>query len=384
MLSRRLLALLFFVACTAPLGAEEFRAAWVASVVNLNFPSRMGLSPSEQQAEIQRIVGTAAERGLNALMVQVRPEGDALYASRLEPWSRYLTGSQGTAPGYDPLAAFIAEGRRRGIAIHAWLNPYRAALHGNQPRAENHLSRRLPGAVRKVGSKVWLDPSDTAVRGQVLRVVQDILSRYDVAGIVLDDYFYPYPGSGLPRGTFPDDANYAAYRAGGGTMERGDWRRANVNALIRDIRNTINTTKPGARFGVSPFGIYRPGVPAGVEAGIDMYAEIYADPVRWLREGWIDYLSPQLYWTDAGPQSYSALLRWWRSREANPRGLPIYPSLAIDRLSSHRWDAGEIQRQLSLEKSIGPRSGGGFILWSIGPLLRDLKGVGAVVQAAGR
>lgn len=381
----RCLLLVVFTLCVTAARAEEFRAAWVASVVNLNFPSRTGLSPAEQQAEIQRIVGTAADRGLNALMVQVRPEGDALYASRLEPWSRYLTGTQGAQPGYDPLAYFIAQGKRRGVAIHAWLNPYRGALNGSLPRADNHLSRRLPGAVRKVGNKVWLDPSDTAVRGQVLRVVQDILSRYDVAGIVLDDYFYPYPGSGLPRGTFPDDANFASYRSGGGTMDRADWRRANVNALIRDIRNTINATKPGARFGVSPFGIYRPGVPAGVEAGVDMYADIFADPVRWMREGWIDYLSPQLYWADAGPQSYSALLRYWRSREANPRGVPIYPSLAIDRLSSHRWPVDEISRQLSLERSIGPRNGGGgFILWSIGPLLRDQKGVGGVVGATAR
>ncbi|MBS0658055.1 MAG: family 10 glycosylhydrolase [Verrucomicrobia bacterium] len=383
-MSRLLPLLLTALVLCARLPAEELRAAWVASVVNLNFPSKAGLSPAEQQAEIERIVSTAASRGLNALMVQVRPEGDALYQSRYEPWSRYLTGTQGAAPGYDPLAAFLAAGRRHGIAIHAWLNPYRGALNGSLPRAGNHPTQRISGAVRRVGSKVWLDPSDTAVRGQVLRVVQDLLSRYDVAGIVLDDYFYPYPGSGLPRGTFPDDANYAAYRAAGGEMERGDWRRANVNALIRDLRQTINATRPGVRFGVSPFGIYRPGVPAGVEAGVDMYGDIYADPVRWMREGWIDYLSPQLYWADGGKQSYSALLRWWRSSEANPRGVPIIPSLAIDRLASHRWPADEIARQLSLEKSIGPRRGGGFILWSIGPLLRDLKGVGSIVRSAGR
>jgi uncharacterized lipoprotein YddW (UPF0748 family) len=273
MSSRLVLVFLLTLFAGRALPAEEFRAAWVASVVNLNFPSKAGLSAEQQQEEIRRIVGVAADRGLNALMVQVRPEGDALYVSRFEPWSRYLTGTQGAAPGYDPLAAFIAEGNRRGVAIHAWLNPYRAALNGSLPRAETHLSRRVPGAVRRVGNKVWLDPSDTTVRGQVLKVVQDLLSRYAVAGIVLDDYFYPYPGSGLPRGTFPDEANYERYRAAGGNMERGDWRRANVNALIRDIRQTIHATRPGARFGVSPFGIYRPQTPAGVEAGVDMYAD---------------------------------------------------------------------------------------------------------------
>ena len=321
-------------------------------------------------------------------MVQMRPEADALYASRLEPWSRFLSGTQGNDPGYDPLAVFLQEGRRRGVAIHAWLNPYRAAASAGASRAGNHVTRgALAGATRRVGSMLWLDPGEPAVRAHLERVVEDLLRRYPgLAGVVVDDYFYPYPDSGLPRGTFPDDATYARYRAGGGTLALADWRRENVHELVRGLHRTVHAARPGARFGVSPFGIYRPGVPAGVEARLDMVADLYADPVRWLREGIVDYLSPQLYWQDRGPQSYSALLGWWRSAEANPRGIPIYPSIALDRLGgSHNWPAAEIARQLQLERTIGPRSGGGaggWILWSIGPLLRDQKGVGSVVAGA--
>ena len=366
------------------LPAEEMRAAWVASVSNLNFPSRPGLPAQTQREQIHRIVAAAAACGLNALMVQVRPEGDALYESELEPWSRYLTGVQGQPPGYDPLQTFIEEGQRRGVAIHAWINPFRASA-GSASTARNHISRVLPDAVRKVGSWRWMDPGEPAVRERVARVCADLLRRYAIAGIILDDYFYPYPGSGLPRGTFPDESTYGRYRAGGGTLDVAAWRRANVDALIQAVRRTVTATRPGARFGVSPFGIYRPNVPAGVEARVDQFAELYADPVNWLRQGWVDYLSPQLYWPDAGPQSYSALLRWWRSPETNPRHVPIYPSIALDRLGGEgfNWPVSEIARQLKLEQTIGPKAdSGGFILWSVGPVLSDKKGVDQIVAAA--
>ncbi len=361
------------------------RAAWVASVFNLNFPARAGSGAETQRQEIRRLVNLAADHGLNALMVQVRPEGDALYASNLEPWSRYLTGTQGVDPGYDPLAEFVAEGRKRGVAIHAWLNPFRAGSGGGG-RVASHVSRRIPESARKVGALTWMDPGDPAVREEVARVARDIVRRYAVAGVILDDYFYPYPGSGIPRGTFPDEATYARFRAGGGALTVGEWRRSNIDNLIRDLHGAVTSARSGAKFGVSPFGIYRPNVPAGVTARVDQYAELYADPVRWLREGWVDYLSPQLYWPDAGPQSFSALLGWWRSPAVNPRGVPIYPSIAIDRLGgSTNWPASEIARQLRLEESIGPRGGGGgFVLWSVKPLQQDLKGVGAVVAANGR
>ena len=229
-----------------------------------------------------------------------------------------------------------------------------------------------------------MDPGDPAVHDHIVRVVNDLVSRYPVAGVVLDDYFYPYPDSGIPRGTFPDGATYARYRAGGGSLGLADWRRANVDTLIRDLRRTVSGARAGAAFGVSPFGIYRPNVPAGVEGHVDQFAELYGDPVNWLRQGWVDYLSPQLYWPDRGPQSYSALLRWWRSPEVNPRGIPIYPSIALERLGSgFNWPQEEIAHQLQLERTIGPHgAGGGFILWNVGQLLRNQKGIDAVVAAS--
>jgi uncharacterized lipoprotein YddW (UPF0748 family) len=357
--------------------AQPLKGAWVASVYNLNFPSRVGLSPEIQKAQIRRMIEAAERSGLNALMVQVRAESDALYYSRIEPWSRYLTGMQGAAPGYDPLDYFIRVGREHGIAIHAWINPYRAAANATEARASNHVSRQLAGAVHRIGSALWLDPGDPAVREHVVNVVRDIVERYPVAGVILDDYFYPYPSHRYPKGSFPDQAFYAKY---GSNIEIGDWRRQNINSLIRQLHDTVKAARPGAQFGVSPFGIYSKGFPSNVTVELDQYRDLYADPVAWLKNGWVDYLSPQLYWRDKSAQSFSALLEWWRSQQANPRGIPIYPSIAIDRLGgSYGWPSSEIESQLAIETSIKPRSSGGFILWSVGPLLENKKGIALVV-----
>ena len=357
--------------------AQPLKGAWVASVYNLNFPSRVGLSPEIQKAQIRRMIEAAARSGLNALMVQVRAESDALYYSRIEPWSRYLTGMQGAAPGYDPLDYFIKVGREHGIAIHAWINPYRAAANATETRASNHVSHQLTGAVHRIGSALWLDPGDPAVREHVVNVVRDIVERYPVAGVILDDYFYPYPSHSYPKGSFPDHAFYAKY---GSNFEIGDWRRQNINSLIRQLHDAVKAARPGAQFGVSPFGIYSKGFPSNVTVELDQYRDLYADPVAWLKNGWVDYLSPQLYWRDKSAQSFSALLEWWRSPEANPRGIPIYPSIAIDRLGgSFGWPSSEIESQLAIETSIKPRSSGGFILWSVGPLLENKKGIALVV-----
>jgi uncharacterized lipoprotein YddW (UPF0748 family) len=360
--------------------ADEFRAAWVASVYNLNFPSRAGLGEGEQKAEIRFIVQTASRNGLNALMVQVRPEGDALYESHLEPWSRYLTGRQGVSPGYDPLETFIREGRKAGVAIHAWINPYRAATNAAAQRAPSHEVNELRDGVRRIGSSLWLDPGDPGVEEHLIRVVRDLVRRYPVAGVVLDDYFYPYPGNGYARGTFPDAGTYGRYRAGGGRLEIDGWRRQNVNRLIHDIQSVVKLERPGALFGVSPFGIYTKGEPPEVSADLDQLHDLYSDPVAWLKNGWVDYVSPQLYWRDGGPQSYSVLLRWWRSTEVNPHLIPVYPSIALERMGAgYGWPSSEIARQLSLEKSIRPRGNGGFVLWNIGQLMRNQKGVATIV-----
>jgi len=370
-----------FLLCLLPAlaMAGEFRGAWIATVHNINFPSAPGLSVDAQKAQMIRLLDVAKRCKLNAVMFQVRPESDALYPSKLEPWSRYLTGTQGASPGYDPLAFFIAQAKKRGIEVHAWLNPYRGAANKSKELASNHIARRLSQFCYRIGTVLWMDPGAPAVQDHIVNVVRDLAQRYDLAGIHFDDYFYPYPTDSGKVYPFPDDVTYATYRARGGTLSKDEWRRNNVNTLIRRVSETVHAVKPGMKFGVSPFGIYKPGIPAGTTAGVDQYNQLYGDPLLWMREGWIDYLAPQLYWKDNGPQSFSALLRWWRSPQANPRGVPIWPGIDVDRLIESGWQTGEIAHQLDLEKSIGPRGHGGFILWSMQPLLKNTKGIDSVV-----
>ncbi len=375
----RLFALVLPVVTALPLAAAEFRAAWVASVHNINFPSKPGLSAESQKAQILQILDVAKRARLNALLVQVRPEGDALYESAIEPWSRFLSGTQGVSPGYDPLAFFIAEGRKRGIGIHAWINPYRVATNAAADRSSKSPASRLAGSVRRVGRQLWMDPGSPEAQDYIVTVVRDLVRRYPVAGVHLDDYFYPYPET--YSGPFPDEATYARYRAAGGSLARADWRRHSVNTLVRKLQAAVHGTRPGALFGVSPFGIYTKGQPADVKAGLDQLNELYSDPVAWLQQGWVDYLAPQLYWRDGGPQSFTALLRWWRNPGVNPRGIPIFPGIAIERLGGkHDWPAGEIAKQLDLTRAIGPQPNGtGFILWDFAPLKKNAKGILPVV-----
>jgi uncharacterized lipoprotein YddW (UPF0748 family) len=373
---RSLLASLALLATGASLHAE-MRAAWVATVYNLNFPSKPGLSPDAQKAQIIRILDAARAAKLNSLFVQVRPECDALYESSYEPWSRYLTGTQGRSPGYDPLAFFISEGRKRGIDIHAWINPYRVATSASASRSSKSPASRLASCTRRVGKQLWLDPGSPEVQDYVVAVVRDIVRHYPVAGVHLDDYFYPYPDT--YSGSFPDSATYERYQAHGGKLSRADWRRNNVNTMIRRLGEVIHSARPGALFGVSPFGIYTKGQPSDVKAGLDQLNELYSDPVAWIQQGWVDYLAPQLYWRDNSPQSFSALLRWWRNPGVNPRGVPIYPGIRVEKLEGGAWPAAEISHQLSLEKMIGPRKGGGFILWDFAPLLKNAQGIRSIV-----
>jgi len=378
-MTKILASLAFSILLACPTLRAEFRGAWVSSVYNINFPSSEGLSAETQRAGAIRLLDAAKAAGLNAILLQVRPESDALYDSKLEPWSRYLTGAQGKSPGYDPLAFFIAEGKKRGIEVHAWINPYRAAANAGQARTANHISRKFPQFAYKIRNVLWMDPGAAPVRQHIVSVVKDLLRRYDLAGIHLDDYFYPYPANDGSVFPFPDSATYEAYRASGGSLDKADWRRDNINTLIRELGSAVRSTKPGAKFGVSPFGIYTKGVPSDVKAGVDQYHQLFADPLKWMREGWIDYLVPQLYWAEGGPQSFSSLLRWWRSPEANPRGVPVWPGIAVDRMISHGWSSEEIARQLRLEKSIGSR--GGFVLWNIGALVKNTKGIVPLVRS---
>ncbi len=363
-----------------PTVPREFRAAWVATVDNIDWPSKRGLSADLQRAEMIRILDRAAALKLNAIVFQVRPAADALYRSKLEPWSEYLTGRQGKNPGYDPLDFAVEQAHKRGLELHVWCNPYRAKHPSAKgPLASNHIAKAHPGVVKKYGDLLWMDPGEPLVQKRSRDVFLDLVRRYDIDGVHMDDYFYPYPEGKTP---FPDESSYRKYGHG---LSLGDWRRKNVDDFVRTVYVGIHKIKPWVQFGISPFGIYRPGVPAGTTAGIDQYATLYADPLKWLHEGWLDYLAPQLYWAIAQkPQSFPVLLNWWRSE--NPLGRHIYPGLYTSRLLPGEPKGGftpdEIVRQIELTREGGDA---GHIHFSMKAITLDAKGVadklaGAVYQ----
>ena len=356
----RLAALMFLVGAASvaraqpapPPVARELRAVWVATVDNLDWPSKAGLTASEQQAELVAILDRLVQLRMNAVVFQVRPAADALYQSDLEPWSEVLTGEMGRSPGYDPLAFAITEAHKRGLELHAWINPYRARYSLTRPASSNHVSRTRPELVRRYGPYLWMDPGDPRVRDLTTKVVLDIVRRYDIDALHMDDYFYPYKetvrGRELP---FPDDATWQRYRSGGGTLARDDWRRENVNQLVRQLNDAIHNVKPWVRFGISPFGIWQPGYPASVR-GLNQYTELYADARKWLRQGWLDYFTPQLYWSvDKPQQRYDELLEWWVGENVMKRHM--WPGNYTGKmlLPAFRWPTSEIIEQIRLTRA---------------------------------
>jgi uncharacterized lipoprotein YddW (UPF0748 family) len=345
-----------------PVPPREFRGAWIATVRNIDWPSRPGLSTAEQQRELLALLDRAAQLKLNAVIFQVRPAGDALYASPFEPWSEYLTGTMGRppAPFYDPLAFAVSEAHKRGLQLHAWFNPYRA-LHPSHtgPIAANHVSRTHPQFVRKYGDLLWLDPGEPDVRDYLLKVVMDVVKRYDIDGVQFDDYFYP--DAAADGREFPDEASWHRFGARSG-LSRDDWRRQNVNALIERVYRSIKAAKPWVLFGISPRGIWRPGYPAQIK-GADDYAEHYADSRKWLAAGWVDYFSPQLYWPiEQKEQSFPVLLKWWS--EQNTQGRHLWPGLAAWR--ADEWQPDEIVEQIQITRKLTGVSG--YILYRLNSL----------------
>jgi uncharacterized lipoprotein YddW (UPF0748 family) len=314
---------------------REFRAVWVATVGNIDWPSKPGLSTWDQQRELLAILDRAAALKLNAIVFQVRPGADAFFDSPYEPWSQFLTGRQGRAPEppWDPLAFAVEQAHKRGLEVHAWFNPYRAAYSRDTLIASTHISRTRPSLVHPYARFLWMDPGDPEVRRRAVRVVVDVAKRYDVDGVHIDDYFYPYPETDASgrKIEFPDSATYARYVAGGGTLSKDDWRRDNVNKLVEALYKGVRAVKPWVQVGISPFGTWRPGNPQQI-TGFDAYASIYADSKTWLQNGWLDYLAPQLYWPIQPPQqSFPVLYDWWRS--VNTKHRHIWPGLATYRVA---------------------------------------------------
>ena len=337
-----------------PPPAREFRAAWIATVANIDWPSKPGLPVLQQKAELVSLLDRAAQLHFNAVFFQVRPVSDALYYSAIEPWSEYLTGTQGRAPEpfYDPLALAITEAHQRGLELHTWFNPFRAGHAGDKsPPASNHITRTHSELIRHYGAQTILDPGEPEAQAHALAVILDVVKRYDVDGVVIDDYFYPYPekNSAGRDIDFPDAASWKKYGAASG-LSRADWRRENVNRFVLKLSQSVKAAKPWVQFGISPPGIWRPQNPPSVR-GMDAYDQIFADSRKWLASGWVDYLSPQLYWTIASPQqSFPALFDWWRAQ--NVKNRHVWPAL-YDAMVGTKFSVGEIPQQVQIIRQKG-------------------------------
>ncbi len=395
---------------TAPAGADsavppaaprEFRAAWVSTVANIDWPSRSNLSVEKQQREAIAILERAKNLNLNAIVLQVRPSADAIYPSELEPWSEYLTGQQGRAPlpFYDPLQFWVEQAHARGLELHAWFNPYRARhATAKSPLTREHFASSHPEAVKQYGRYLWMDPGEAAASEHTLKVILDVVRRYDIDGVHIDDYFYPYPvDAGNAAGAesvaldgglsakgeleFPDQPSWQRYLLGGGQLGRADWRRQNVNQLIEALYQGIHREKSWVRFGISPFGIGRPDRrPAGI-VGFSQYDRLYADTETWLARGWLDYLSPQLYWPIAqAPQAFDVLLDYWLAQ--NTQGRHVWPGLYTSRIdnSAKAFPPEEIVRQIGVTRSRPAATG--HVHFSVAALMENRKGISEQLRAA--
>lgn len=347
---------------------QEFRAAWIASVANINWPSKPGLTTAEQQKEAIVLLDLLKSLNFNAAILQIRPQADALYKSEIEPWSYFLTRAQGKAPDpyYDPLEFWVEAAHDRGLELHVWLNPYRAHHLSGGEESEKSVVKAHPDLVVKLkDGQYWMDPSLKGVQDLSSAVVKDIVKRYDIDGVHFDDYFYPYD-SYNGGADFPDDVSWAAYQQGGGKLSRGDWRRESVNKFIERVYKEIKSEKKYVKFGLSPFGIWRPGYPESIE-GYDQYDKLYADAKLWLNKGWIDYFTPQLYWkVNQYPQSFPVLLAWWQSENTKKRHL--WPGMNVG-LGGDDKNVDEIINQIMITRGITPQSKGA-VHWSIAALVK--------------
>jgi uncharacterized lipoprotein YddW (UPF0748 family) len=323
---------------------REFRGVWVASVTNLDFPTAPGATVQSMKDQITTMFDQLKASGINAIIFQVRPECDALYESSLEPWSYWLTGVQGTGPGsgFDPLTFAIDEAHKRGMELHAWFNPYRAErVAGNYTTAANHVTKAHPDWILQMGTLKMLDPGIPSARNHVASVITDVIRRYKVDGIHWDDYFYPYAPNSI---TNQDTASFARYNPT--AMALADWRRNNVNTLIKMVADSIAALKPWVKFGISPFGIWKSGTPSGI-SGTSAYSELYCDAPYWMQQKYLDYLTPQLYWPFGGGQDYGKLMPWWF---AQMNGRHLYPGQAAYRIPT--WtSSSEVPNQIRLNRS---------------------------------
>lgn len=355
-LPMKILAVLFMLvyaagnAQTSP--KRELRAAWIATVANIDWPSQKGLSVQHQQEEYVRILDTLQHIGMNAVVVQVRPAGDTFYPSSYEPWSEFLSGTQGESvhPYYNPLSFMIEQAKLRGLEFHAWFNPYRVTMKDQSPTAAQHIFQKYPEWFVSYGGKWYFDPGHPKAREFVLQAIMETVKHYDIDAVHFDDYFYPYR---IANVDFPDSCSYADY----GQIKfdnKDDWRRDNVDFFVEELSRRIKQEKPHVKFGISPFGVWRnkdhDADGSDTQAGQTNYDDLYADVLKWLQEGWIDYVTPQLYWQlGFKVADYRVLVKWWSE---HTYGKHLYVGQGIYRIGGKGWeDPDEIVNQVHLNRT---------------------------------
>lgn len=316
---------------------REFRAAWIATVANIDWPSKKGLSINQQKQEYIKLLDDVKAMGMNAVIVQIKPTADAFYPSEYGPWSEYLTGTQGKDPGYDPLAFMLEEAHKRNLEFHAWFNPYRITMNHKDlgKLSADHPAKKHPDWVLGYGNQLYYDPGIPEARTFIIESINEVVKKYDIDGVHMDDYFYPYTIKGQ---AFPDDASFKKY-GGSQFKSKADWRRNNVNVLVRDLNAAIKKEKPYVKFGISPFGVWRniADDPTGskTKAGQTNYDSLFADTREWIQKGYIDYINPQIYWNIGfEAAAFDILLDWWR-QEIKDKPIHLYIGQAAYKINNN-------------------------------------------------
>ncbi len=371
--------LLLIAYCQLPISSTaqtkaEFRGVWVATVENIDWPSKGNYNSDSQKVEFIRLLDMHQRNGMNAMIVQIRPVTDAFYPSQYEPWSEYLTGTQGKppVPYYDPLQFMIEETHKRGMEFHAWMNPYRAVFNINKSSvAATHITKIHPEWFLTYGDKKYFDPGIKEAQEFVTNVVKDVVSRYAVDAIHFDDYFYPYRIAGKE---FPDEASFGKY---GNGMSKDDWRRSNVDSIIVSLSRVIKKENPKCQFGISPFGVWRNIDKDSINgsntrAGQTNYDDLYADILLWLKNNWIDYVAPQIYWEfEQKNAPYQIILDWWSK---HTYGKNCYIGLGIYKAGSNTYwkDTTQLPRQIeALRKTPNIQ---GMIFFSSKSFVKNING----------
>lgn len=360
---------------------RQFRAVWIPTVLNISWPSQPGLPEDQQKEEFTRLLDRSKEMGMNAVIVQVRPTADAFYVSKMNPWSKYLMGKQGVDPGYDPLSFMVEEAHKRNMEFHAWFNPYRVSMDTDRSQlVPEHPARLYPDWVVEYGGRLYYNPGLPGPREHIVESIREVVRNYDIDAVHFDDYFYPYPSGGVD---FPDQQTYEEYGKDR-FANKADWRRDNVNQLVQQVSQAIKEEKPYVKFGISPFGIWRNKStdPSGSDTdGLQSYDAIYADTRAWIQNEWIDYVTPQIYWSFGfPPAAYEKLVPWW-SNEVKDRNVHLYIGHAVYKIAANtpEWDnPDEIPNQINFNQQFPEVKGSVF--FSISDLLRNPLGIADRLQ----